>query len=117
MANELQISVNGSYNKNGAADIFNGSAQVTITSNAITGGIISIGTGDEVIGLGDIGTIGYVFFKNLDAVNFVVVGNNGSDYPLKLKAGESCLVRWNAAAIHAKADTAACNLQFKLIGD
>lgn len=117
MANELQISLNGSYAKNGATDLFNAAAQVTVTSNYISSGIASVGTVDETISLGDVSTVGFIFLKNLDDTNFVEIGSDGSSYPLKLKAGEALLTRWNAAAIHAKADTATVNLQYKIYGD
>lgn len=117
MANEFTASVTGSFNKNSATDIFSASNSVTISGSYFNSGIQLVGTVDEVIALIDIGTVGWVFFKNLDSTNFVTAGSDGSVYPIKLKAGEACLLRWNGAAVHVKADTAAVKLQYKLFED
>lgn len=77
----------------------------------------NIGTSDEVLNLGDLSTIGWVLLRNLDATNYIIVGSDGTLYPIKLKAGEFTFCRWNAAAIHAKANTASCNLEYTLISD
>ena len=79
--------------------------------------VASIGTADEVLPLGDISTIGFVFLRNLDATNFITIGSDGTLYPIKLKPNEFFLGRWNAAAIHAKANTAPCNLESLILPD
>ncbi len=78
---------------------------------------ISVGTGDESLALGDVATPGWLFVWNHDATNYITMGSDGSVYPIKLKAGEWGLFRWNGAAIHAKANTAACKLEYFLIDD
>lgn len=69
---------------------------------------ISVGTSDETVALGDIGTIGEIIILNLNATNFITCGPDGSSYPIKIKPGSYASVCWNAAAIHLKADTGAC---------
>lgn len=49
--------------------------------------------------------------------NVILIGSDGTLYPMKLKGGEFSLVRWNAAAIHAKANTIASKLEYILISD
>ncbi len=89
----------------------------TVSGTHAIGSFQSIGTGDETLGLGDVATIGYVFLKNTNDTNFITIGPDGSSYPIKLKPGEFAVTRWNAAAIHAKADTATCILQYMIIED
>lgn len=49
--------------------------------------------------------------------NVILLGADGSSYPNKLKGGEFSVVRWNGAAIHAKANTIAADLEYILISD
>lgn len=77
----------------------------------------AIGTSDESLALGDVSTIGFLMIKNLDPTNFVTIGSDGTLYPLKLKPGEAFMGRWNAAAIHVKANTAQCNVEYTIISD
>ena len=69
---------------------------------------ISIGTVDETVALGDVASIGEILIQNLDATNFITVGPDGSSYPIKIMPGRHARCQWNGAAIHLKADTAAC---------
>lgn len=118
MANELQVSGGISFTKSGATLSKNFSnTYFTVSGTAGVSNIISVGTGDESLALGDISTIGWVFFHNLDAINYISVGSDGTLYPIRLNAGEFALMRWNAAAIHAKANTGACNFEYLLIPD
>lgn len=79
--------------------------------------IVSVGTSDETLAKGDVATIGYIWLKNLGPTNYVEFGSDGTLYPLKLKVNEFALLRWNAAALHAKANTAACNVQYAMLSD
>jgi hypothetical protein len=117
MANEFTASVTGSFLKNAASDIFAASNSVTINGSYFNSGIQLVGTSDEVIALIDIGTVGWVFFKNLDATNYVLAGADGTNYCVKIQAGEACLFRWNGAAVHVKANTASVKLQYKIFED
>ena len=65
---------------------------------------------------------GVFFFRNIDETNFVEIGitsddtSGGTFYPfLKLLAGEYAVGRLSNATIFAKADTAAVNLQFRML--
>ncbi len=117
MASELRINLTTFSFTKGTASA-NTPAQaisVDVAGTHTSSGTQSIGTGDETVALIDVATVGYVFLKNTDATNFITVGPDGSSYPIKLKPGEFVVVRWNAAAIHAKADTATCILQYMII--
>jgi hypothetical protein len=116
MANELRVSGTANFIKGGASLSRQYSISVTVAGTNMISAVQSIATTDTSVGLGAVGTIGYVVFKNLDATNYIDVGSDGSVYPIRLMAGESAgPLRWNGAAIHAKAHTAACLLQSDII--
>lgn len=118
MAQELQIQGQLAFSKAGAA-------LSTIFTNAyfdVSGSVgikneISVGTSDETLALGDISTIGWVYMKNLDATNYILAGADGTLYNNKMKPLEPMFVRWNGAAIHVKANTAPCLMEYMLISD
>jgi len=60
-----------------------------------------------------LGTPGYVYVRNMDTTNYVEVGITAS-YTIKLLAGDFALFP-AAAAIYAKANTAACNVEYIII--
>lgn len=118
MAGELLIAASLKFSKGGA--LFDANFPSTYFDVSGTAGnklVQAIGITDETLPLGDVSTIGFVMMKNLDATNYISVGSDGTLYPIKLKPGEIFLGRWNAAAIHAKANTAICNLEFTIIAD
>jgi hypothetical protein len=116
MANEARISLTLEYSKAGAVFRRSSSLQATVSGTVALQYIQNIGTTDETLDLGG-ATPGFVFLHNLDATNYIVFGTDGSNYANKLKAGEAQIVRWNAAAIHAKANSSACDLEVLLIAD
>jgi hypothetical protein len=81
--------------------------------------VASVATSDGTLDLGGIGTLGYAVFKNLDVTNYVEIGHTSGTYEIKLKAGEFCCFRIGSGmtALHAKANTGACLLQYLLIPD
>lgn len=117
MANELRITNSLAYSKSGINMSRYITQSVTISGTPSLHNVQNIGTGDETLDLGDVATNGYILLVNLDATNYITMGADGSSYPIKLKAGESGCFRWNGAAIHAKANTSACNLEYVLISD
>lgn len=118
MAQELTIQMSLGFTKALAAlgKVFSQS-YFDVSGTAAIQNVIAVGTTDETLALGDISTIGWVYMRNLDATNYVTVGSDGTLYPIKLKPLEPMLVRWNAAAIHVKANTASCQLEYVLISD
>jgi hypothetical protein len=87
-----------------------------------SGGVQAIGTSVEQITQGDTTDGGVYFFRNIDETNFVEIGvtsddtSGGTFYPvLKLLAGEYSVGRLSNATIFAQADTAAVNLQFRML--
>lgn len=54
----------------------------------------------------------------LSTDKIILFGSDGVNYPLRLKGGEFALIRWNAAAIHAKASAAGpAELHYTIIED
>ena len=81
-------------------------------------GVISVGfAAKESVAKGDVGTIGWVYLKNLDSTNFIAAGDDADSPSIKMKAGEFFLGRWNATNISVIADTAACRMQYVMIED
>lgn len=93
------------------------STYLDVAGNNGVENIADIGTSDETLALGDISTIGLVAMKNLDATNYILLGSDGTNYPIKLKPGEPFFGRWNGAAIHAKSNTASCRLHSLILPD
>lgn len=120
MADEITLNLKVKYDKNGVVDSRTFSDNVDVTGSAMCGGVQTIGTAAEAIAIGDVGTKGYARFLNIDATNYVEIGSDvtGTFYPLiKLKAGESCVVRLSAVTLHARANTGAVRLDYMIFED
>lgn len=119
MSQELTASVAATETKNGVSFQKNFTFQVDVTGNSPASYIQNIGTADETLDLSDVGTLGFICLKNIDDTNYVEIGYTSGTYFAKLKAGEACLFRAGAGltAIHAKANTAAINLEVLLLPD
>jgi hypothetical protein len=111
MANELNLTYTLSFRKTNCQTVTQSLTSAVTVSGTYTGSNVqSIGTGDTVVTVpAGMGTVGYVLFENLDATNYIEIGNDGSVYPVRLLAGEKAMFRFNGA-IHAKANTGACKL-------
>jgi hypothetical protein len=118
MANELSIAVNLIFSKGGAEVSKAINKNLTVTGDAFTHGVQAVGTSEEELAQGaDLGTPGYVFVVNLDDTNYVEFGATTGVYTIKIKAGEFDLWRHDSATIYAKANTAACNVEYVIIED
>jgi len=121
MANELTISFqNISFLKNSiAVNITNSVNPLTVTINGVhhVYDQVSLTTGDTVISKGAVGTIGFIWVKNVDATNNIQLSDDGTVYALMLKPGEYAYFRWNAAAFHAKATAGTPILQYAIFED
>lgn len=115
MSQEITNTSQFTYRKNGAVITRNTSTTNDASGNGAVQNIQSIGTTDETLDKGDVGTVGFLYAKNLDPTNYVDIGPDGTSYPIRLKAGEDCRTKWNGSAVHAKANTAACLLDYVLI--
>ncbi len=117
MANEITRVVSITVSKGGAS-ISSGNISQTSDMTGTDMGTItqSIGTTNEALGVpvdvtGDVNLVA----KNLDANNYVeIFKDSGNSHLLsKLQPGQACsLVGVPAASLYARANTAACQIQF-----
>ena len=118
MADELRVNASLSFSKDGATINKAYSKTITVTGDSYVSGVLSIGTDEETLTqLEDLGTPGYILLKNMDSTNYIEVGSTTGVYDIKLEAGEIALYRHNSATVYAKANTAACLLEYTLIED
>lgn len=118
MSAELLVAASLAFSKSGSAASKNfPSAYFDVAGLAYIQNNVAVGITDESLALGDVATIGWVYAKNTDATNYITLSADGTLYNIKLKPGEFFMARWNGAAIHAKANTAPCNLEYLIISD
>jgi hypothetical protein len=113
MANELSISGNFRYSKNGITQTRAYSDSITVSGNGIAHNVQVIGTTAEVIAIGDVASAGYSFLMNIDATNFVEIGREDTGTfraVVKLLPGEFAIFR-AGATLYGKADTANCRVE------
>jgi len=116
MSDELRIGVILSYSKGGAPENRVEHIEVDVTGDSFIHQNQSVGTSEEELTQGaDLGSPGYVFIKNLDATNYVEVGSTTGVYDIKLLAGEIAIYRHNSNTLYAKANTAACLVEYIII--
>ena len=117
MANEIRVNAdlqceNGNFQPRMRVQ----NLYITQTTLGGTTGVQAIGTAaHEAIDLGDVGTVGLVMFRNLDATNFVQIGidDGGAFVPIhELLPGESAgpFRLASGVALYAQADTAAVKI-------
>ncbi len=126
-AADINASVSLSYSKSNATVQASESISVNTSTTYFQDSVVSVGTNDEAIALGDVATVGYVMVRNMTATStnatpILKIGADGTNYWLKLKAGEVALFRWAESAIHAVTDTngsttSSINAQFRIFSD
>ena len=120
-ADEMQLSIGWTYNKNNRKRILSPAAsKYDVGGNAVIEAVISITTNaaGEALGLGDVTTPGFAWFYNLDTNNFVEIGTtDGTNHTafLKLRAGEKAALWLGVAAPAAKATTNAVWLSYVIV--
>jgi hypothetical protein len=121
MANEITVTVKLSAVK-GFLNYRDEPGVQSITMNGSTGsgGVHTVFTSHGALAIGSVGTAGWAFFRNTDATNFVEIGRDNAGTFIgfvKLKAGESCILRLTTNAPYARANTASVNLQYYILAD
>lgn len=120
MADELTVNIQASLVNGNLREDFNFGPlrfdQSTLGSYSST---VNVGTSEEVIATGDIGTFGYAFFRNTDAANYVDVGPESGGAMvgfLRIKAGQVAGMPLKPGiTIRAQANTAAVKLKMLLL--
>jgi len=123
MADEISLSISLRVVK-GSLDVSKAvSDQYDLSASApnVAGLTQAIGhAAHEAVTMGDVSTLGWAWFRNLHATNFVQIGVDvGSTfYPVaRLNAGEACVLRLaQGITLYAQADTGAVVLE-KIVFD
>jgi hypothetical protein len=115
MANEITITASIQVVNGNLRDSFSvGSKAVDQAAvGGPTPGYVTIGTSEETVTFGELGTKGYCVVQNLSTTNFIEWGFSTGVYGGKLLAGEVALFRLNSTSLFLKADTAACKVLIK----
>ena len=83
-----------------------------------TPGYVTIGTTEETISFSELGTLGWLEMRNLDATNYVRWGFATGVYGGRMEAGEVALFRLNpGTTLYLIANTAACKCLIRAFED
>jgi len=108
LSHSMQVS-NGQYKHQYLPD----QRSITQTNPGYIDMIVTIGTTEETLSFGDLGTVGIVTITNLDATNYVELGFSTGVYGDKLTAAKyvpHTYERNGSATFYLKANTAACKV-------
>jgi len=114
----LTTTITTTYTKNGVtfSEAIVGGPE-TLTGGGVQGGVVSVTTSAMAIPLGGVTTPGgLAVFKNLNATNYLEIGFDDSGFVAfaKLLPGQvACIPLVNAP--WARANTAACLMQYKIM--
>lgn len=122
MANELKVNVEANL-RNGNHSVTFAPGVVAVTQAAIGGidNVVSVGTSEEVISIGDVATLGWCFLRNLDATNYVEWGPTSAGAMVgvgRLEPGEVAACRLKPGiTLRMQANTAACKVRVTILED
>lgn len=116
MANEITVSANLAFSKNGTRVSFGKTGlQFDVSGDDYLHQTQVIGTSEEALALGDV-TPGMILIFNTDTTNYVSVrSGTGAANLIKIPAGEFCLFRLEASAPYLIANTASVRIEYLLI--
>ena len=120
MANELKITNAFRFSKNTVRfDITDTDQYIDVSGDHSIYRTQEIGTTSEALDIGEITTVGWAFFRNLDNTNYIEIGYYDTIFRnlIKLKAEEYCICRLGQNAPYAQANTAAADLEYIFIED
>ena len=115
MANEISVSLSLRYSNSPTSASLAASFLADQVGSKYESGIQTVGTAEENLAKNDVGTIGYIAVRNTDPDNYVELASSTGVYSVKLRAGESCFIPWEGAQVIAKANTAACDVEYMII--
>ena len=117
MSQEIKTTTQISYLKNNVTEKITFATSVDVSGSGMVRLTKAAATGDATLALGGITTIGQFYFHNCDDTNNILIGADGSSYPLELKPGEDARGRWNGAAVHFKSNAGTPLLEYFLSDD
>jgi hypothetical protein len=117
MADEITLNCQLEYAKGGREFLNRRIHDLSMdqTGDGDEGGIYEIGTTEETITFSEISAAGWGWIQNLDGTNFVEIGSATGDYLIKLAAGEGHPIRLNKTTLYCKADTAAVEVEIRVL--
>ena len=120
MANEIQTTLNVAVvNGNFRQTFAPGTIQITQTAQGAHSPVVSVGTSEEDLSVGDISTLGVLCLRNLDSANYVQWGPKSGGAMVavgRLKAGEVAYIRLEPGiTLRWIANTAAVKVQVMLL--
>ena len=120
MANEIQTTLNVAVvNGNFRQTFAPGTIQITQAAQGAYSPIVSVGTSEEDLTTGDIGTLGILCLRNLDATNYVQWGPKSAGTMVvagRVKPGEVAYLRLEpGVTLRWIANTAAVKMQVMLL--
>jgi hypothetical protein len=121
MANEITVSSRLKVT-NGNLKFEYNSGNLTFDQAAAGGptpGFLTIGTTEESVAFGELGTLGWVIMRNLDATNYVQWGFATTAYGGRMEAGETVgpFRLEPSTTLYLKANTAACQVLIYALED
>lgn len=117
MSNELILSASLKFAKGERrVNVAKAGVQLDVAGTDFIQKTQTIGTSVEDMDLGDIGTPGYMFVRNLDATNFVSIRHGASgDNVVKIRAGGIALFELASSDPQAIADAASVEIEYTVI--
>lgn len=115
MANEITVSASLRYSKNKASAQLSTSYTATQAGDKYQGGVQIIGTTEESLQKNDVGTIGFIAVRNLDATNYVQFGHTTGVYDVKVLPGMGAVIPWSGTGVFALANTASVEVEYLIV--
>ena len=117
MADEIAVIAGLSFEKGGkSASIAAIRQTIDMTGGDYVHRNQTIGTSEEALDIGDIGTPGWCGFTNLDGTNFISLrAGSGLANMIKVLPGETVVFRLATSTPYAIADTGACDSEYLIL--
>jgi hypothetical protein len=115
MANEIQFSGSLRYASGLKHGALEGSGRADQSGKEYMQDTQEIGSSEEQLLKGDVGTIGWVAVRNLDATFYVELGAGTGAYSLKVPPGGYAMAPWDGTTVYAKANSGSDTAQIEYL--
>lgn len=119
MANEVTATVSLAFAKGNINQVSRSQSAFndTVSGDQYFLNVQNIGTSEEALSLGDFSGLGWAYFRNLDATNYVeLAAESTGDKFARIPPGKSCCFRLApAATLYATANGSAVNLEVLIV--
>lgn len=111
MPNRLEVELNADFRPEKRPAVTTGKVSFSFEpgSKKFVHNVQTIGTSEEAVDVGDVGTVGLVIIKNVGDTNYVEVGLTGS-YTVKILPGHTAVLQ-PAGTLYAIANSAAVDIE------